>query len=57
MNVASEGAEKARLDNETLLNTEKDKYNDSKEKDRQLRNSENNRVLEKERREKADLKK
>ena len=57
MNVASEGAEKARLDHETLLNTEKDKYNDSKEKDRHLRNNENNRVLEKERREKADLKK
>ena len=57
MNVASEGAEKARLDHETLLNTEKDKYNDSKEKDRHLRNTENNRVLEKERREKADLKK
>ena len=57
LKVAAEGAEKARLEHESLLNTEKDKYVDSKDKDRDLRNNEHNRVLEKERKEKGDLKK
>ena len=54
--VAAEGAEKTRLDHESLLNTEKDKYSEAKDKERQLRNTEHGRILEKERREKEDLK-
>ena len=54
--VAAEGAEKTRLDHESLLNTEKDKYSEAKDKERQLRNTEHGRVMEKEKKEKEDLK-
>ncbi len=42
--VAAEGAEKTRLEHESLLNTEKDKYIESKEADRSLRTTEAQRV-------------
>lgn len=55
LKVAAEGAEKTRLEHESLLNTEKDKYSESKDKDRHLRNTEHGRVMDKEKREKDDL--
>lgn len=42
--VAAEGAEKTRLEHESLLNTEKDKYVETKDADRSLRNTEASRV-------------
>ena len=44
LKVAAEGAEKTRLEHESLLNTEKDKYVESKDADRLLRNTEATRV-------------
>ena len=42
--VAAEGAEKSRLEHETQLNTEKDRYSEAKDTDRSLRNKEYERV-------------
>lgn len=42
--MAAEGAEKTRLEHESLLNVEKDKYVESKEADRSLRTTEAQRV-------------
>ena len=42
--MAAEGAEKTRLEHETHLNTEKDKYSETKNADRDLRNKEHSRV-------------
>ena len=53
--VAAEGAERTRLDHESLLNNEKDKYAESKAKEKELRNTEHGRILEKEKKEKDDL--
>lgn len=44
LKVAAEGAEKTRLEHESLLNTEKDKYVESKDADRSLRSNEATRV-------------
>lgn len=44
LKVAAEGAEKTRLEHESLLNTEKEKYVESKDNDRNLRNNEATRV-------------
>lgn len=42
--VAAEGAEKTRLEHESLLNVEKDKYSEAKDADRSLRTTEAQRV-------------
>lgn len=42
--MAAEGAEKTRLEHESLLNTEKEKYVETKGVDRQLRTTEATRV-------------
>lgn len=47
LKVAAEGAEKTRLENEALLNVEKDKYVQSKDADRDLRTKEHTRVQDK----------
>lgn len=44
LKVAAEGAEKTRLEHESLLNTEKEKYVESKDADRSLRTTEAQRV-------------
>lgn len=44
LKVAAEGAEKTKLEHESLLNTEKDKYVESKNADRSLRTTEATRV-------------
>lgn len=47
LKVAAEGVEKSRLENESLLNTEKDKYVEVKDADRSLRTAEAQRIQSK----------
>lgn len=47
LKVAAEGAEKSRLEHESILNVEKDSYIKSKDADRHLRTNEHTRVQEK----------
>ena len=44
LKVAAEGAEKTRLEHESILNVEKDSYVKSKDADRSLRTNEHTRV-------------
>ena len=47
LKVAAEGAEKSRLEHESILNVEKESYIKSKDADRSLRTNEATRVQEK----------
>ena len=47
LKVAAEGAERTRLEHESILNVEKDSYVRSKDADRSLRTNEHTRVQEK----------